>query len=95
MLVSHIRREADFRPAIAPRVFNMSADHPGSAMPCPACDRALGYHPTVLVPVGIGPDHRKDGSWTTAASIGVHLECAGYTEAEVEAMAAERHRTGT
>ena len=72
------------------RRFTIGPDHPMAEHACPVCDgplfatpRADGEGldmvpgPVVLVFVGIAPEDRKDGGWTTGAAVAVHEACAG------------------
>lgn len=95
MLVSYARVPADFKPQIHPGVFNLDPGHPAADAPCPGCDEPLADRAAVLVIVGIGPGHRKEAGWTTAACIGVCVECSGYTEAEVDALYEAQQRATT
>lgn len=58
--------------------------HPIDTEPCPVCDRALGDGVTVLVFVGIAPEDRKPGGYTTGGAVAVHAACAGVPEEEPE-----------
>ena len=48
--------------------------------PCPVCDLPLGTGIVVLVFVGIEPERRKPGGYTTGAAVAVHAVCAGVDE---------------
>jgi hypothetical protein len=44
---------------------------------CPVCDERIADRPYTLVFVGIAPEDRKPGGWTTGAAVVVHAACAG------------------
>jgi len=85
-----VRVKADIRPPVTPEIYNITENHPLARLTCPACDYALTSKPVVLAIIGFDPASRKPSGWATGASIAVHMECAGYTKAELAALAEEQ-----
>lgn len=78
-----VRIPADAKvPLASGRRFAAHRGHPLDPLPCPVCDGPLGEKVTVLVIVGIAPEDRKPGGYTTGAAVAVHAECAGVPEEE-------------
>lgn len=80
-----VRVPADVKvPLASERRFAAHRGHPLDPMPCPVCDGPLGEKVTVLVVVGIAPEDREPGGYTTGGAVAVHAECAGVPEEEPE-----------
>lgn len=52
--------------------------------PCPACGDPLHIRPIVLVAIGISPEDRKPGGYTTGGAVAVHADCAGTPDDEMD-----------
>lgn len=73
-----VRVRSDAKPVLASdRRFAARRGHPIDSDPCPVCDGPLGDRVTVLVFVGIAPEDRKPGGYTTGGAVAVHAACAG------------------
>jgi hypothetical protein len=75
-----VRVPADAKVTFASeRLFTISPSHPVYHDKCPVCDIRFSEsgQPAVLVFVGIAPEDRKPGGWTTGAAVCVHAACAG------------------
>lgn len=80
-----VRVPADIKVTLASeRRFAAHRGHPIDPLPCPVCDGPLGDLVTVLVVVGIAPEDRKPGGFTTGGAVAVHAVCAGVPEGEPE-----------
>ena len=64
------------------RRFPAHRNGPWLPSPCPVCDLPLDDQVTVLVFVGIAPEDRKPGGYTTGAAVQVHAACAGVPDEE-------------
>jgi hypothetical protein len=69
-------------PLASERRFAAHRGHPIDEYPCPVCDEPVGEHVAVLVFVGIAPEDRKPGGYTTGGAVAVHAACAGVPEEE-------------
>ena len=78
-----VRLPATFTPHIVSDGKTLAPDHPLRQTLCPVCDGALGVDVAgdggliALVAVGIHPEDRKDGGWTTGAAVAAHAMCVG------------------
>lgn len=80
-----VRIPADVKVTLASeRRFAARRGHPIDAEPCPVCDVPVGEKVAVLVVVGIAPEDRKPGGFTTGGAVAVHAACAGVPEEEPE-----------
>ena len=93
----YARVPGDFRPYVSPRLFHLdNAGHNQKAPQpteyrCPVCREPLAAPGTVvLVPIGIAPQCRKDTGRVDASCVAVHLACSGYSESDIDRLAAEQ-----